>query len=81
MSVLLSQWVRRGRVVCPLAAEELCVEPEEAPPSLRVLLRAVSSLASLLRYWRVRQLKLTESCFTAQSLITLLLHDAPLTIK
>ncbi|CAI5638740.1 unnamed protein product [Oreochromis niloticus] len=81
MSLLLFQWVRRGRVVCPLAVEELSLVPKKARPSQRVMLRAVSSLASLLRYWTVGRLDLTETCIPAQGLITLVLHDAPLTVK
>ncbi|XP_063323367.1 uncharacterized protein LOC134620941 [Pelmatolapia mariae] len=81
MSLLLFQWVRRDRVVCPLAVEELSLVPKKARPSHRVLLRAVSSLASLLRYWTVARLDLTETCIPAQGLITLLLHDGPLTVK
>ncbi|XP_042071203.1 uncharacterized protein LOC102290299 isoform X23 [Haplochromis burtoni] len=81
MSLLLFQWVRRGRVVCPLAVEELSLVPKKARPSQRVMLRAVSSLASLLRHWTVGRLDLTESCIPAQGLITLLLHDGPLTVK
>nr|XP_024654434.1 uncharacterized protein LOC106674472 [Maylandia zebra] len=81
MSLLLFQWVRRGRVVCPLAVEELSLVPKKARPSQRVMLRAVSSLASLLRHWTVERLDLTESCIPAQGLITLLLHDGPLTVK
>uniref|UniRef100_A0AAZ1XE04 NACHT domain-containing protein n=1 Tax=Oreochromis aureus TaxID=47969 RepID=A0AAZ1XE04_OREAU len=81
MSLLLCQWVRRGRVVCPLAVEELSLVPKKARPSHRVMLRAVSSLASLLRYWTVARLDLTETCIPAQGLITLLLHDGPLTVK
>ncbi|XP_039907177.1 uncharacterized protein LOC120746024 [Simochromis diagramma] len=81
MSLLLFQWVRRGRVVCPLAVEELSLVPKKARPSQRVMLRAVSSLASLLRYWTVARLDLTETCIPAQGLITLLLHDGPLTVK
>ncbi|XP_030608839.1 protein NLRC5-like [Archocentrus centrarchus] len=81
MSLLLCQWVRRGRVGCPLAVEELSLVPEKVQPSERVLLRAVSSLASLLRSWTVRRLDLTETCIPAQRLMTLLLHDGPLTIK
>ncbi|XP_030611317.1 uncharacterized protein LOC115798567 [Archocentrus centrarchus] len=81
MSLLLSQWVRRGRVVCPLAVEELSLVPEKVQPSERVLLRAVSGLASLLRYWTIGRLDLTETCIPAQCLITLLLHDGPLTIR
>ncbi|XP_074532153.1 uncharacterized protein LOC141795238 [Halichoeres trimaculatus] len=63
------------------ASEELSLSSEKHPPSERVVLRVVSSLASLLRSWTVRQLDLTESRIPAQSLIPLLLHDGPLTIK
>ncbi|XP_044043302.1 uncharacterized protein LOC122871863 isoform X3 [Siniperca chuatsi] len=81
MALLLSRWVRRGRAACPLAIEELSIAPQTAQPSGRVLLKVVSSLASLLRYWAVRRLDLTEFCVPAQGLIPLLLHDGPLTIK
>ncbi|KAM9327703.1 LOW QUALITY PROTEIN: uncharacterized protein KZ484_019180 [Pholidichthys leucotaenia] len=53
ISLLLVQWVRRGRLICPLAVEELSVVTEKARPPERVLMRVVSSLASLLRYWTV----------------------------
>ncbi|XP_019212910.1 uncharacterized protein LOC100690503 [Oreochromis niloticus] len=81
VSLLLSQWVRRGRAACRLAVEELSLVPKKARASHRVLLRAVSSLASLLRYWTVGRLDLTETCISAQGLIALLLHDGPLTVK
>ncbi|XP_063325343.1 uncharacterized protein LOC134624307 isoform X2 [Pelmatolapia mariae] len=81
MSLLLSQWVRRGTAACRLAVEELSLVPKKARPSHRVMLRTVSSLASLLRYWTVGRLDLTETCIPAQGLIALLLHDGPLTVK
>ncbi|XP_045898978.1 protein NLRC5-like, partial [Micropterus dolomieu] len=81
MALLLSRWVRRGRAACPLAVEELSLAPQKSRPSDRVLLKVVSSLASLLRSWAVRRLDLTEFCVPAQGLIPLLLHDGPLTIK
>ncbi|XP_073351665.1 uncharacterized protein [Pagrus major] len=80
-ALFLSQWVRRKRVACLLAVEELSLAPQTGRPSERVLLKVVSSLASLLRYWTVGRLDLTEFCVPAQSLIPLLLHDGPLTIK
>ncbi|XP_075333476.1 uncharacterized protein LOC142391528 [Odontesthes bonariensis] len=80
-ALLLCRWVRRGRLVCPLAAEELSLVSEKVQPSERVLLKVVSSLASLLRYWTVGRLQLTESCIPAQHLVTLLLHDGSLTIR
>ncbi|XP_051283565.1 uncharacterized protein LOC127378595 isoform X1 [Dicentrarchus labrax] len=81
MALLLFQWVRRGRAAGLLAIEELSLTPQTVPPSERVLLKVVSSLASLLRYWSVRQLDLTEFYVPAQGLIPLLLHHGPLTIK
>ncbi|XP_047211831.1 uncharacterized protein LOC124861907 isoform X2 [Girardinichthys multiradiatus] len=81
VALFLSQWVRRGRVSCPLVVEELSVVSTKAPPSQRVLLKVGSSLASLLRFWTVGRLDLTESGLPAQSLLSLLLHDAPLTVR
>ncbi|XP_049921657.1 uncharacterized protein LOC126403187 isoform X2 [Epinephelus moara] len=81
MVLLMCRWVRRGTVACSVTIEELSLSPQTAQPSDRVLLRVVSSLASLLRYWTVRRLDLTELCVPAQGLIPLLLHDGPLTIK
>ncbi|KAK2857169.1 hypothetical protein Q5P01_005904 [Channa striata] len=80
VTTLLFQWITRGRVVCPLTVDELCLAPKTRQ-SHRGLLRVVSSLASLLRHWTVRHLDLTEFCVSAQCLCPLLLHDGPLTIK
>ncbi|XP_050921858.1 uncharacterized protein LOC108873155 isoform X7 [Lates calcarifer] len=81
MVLLLFHWVRRGRLFCPLAVDELSLAPDRAQLSDRELLKVVSGLASLLRYCAVRRLDLTESCFPAQCLITLLLHHGSLTIR
>ncbi|XP_035984404.1 uncharacterized protein LOC105917014 [Fundulus heteroclitus] len=81
LALFLSLWVRRGRVASPLVVEELSVVSTEVRPSQRVFLKLGSSLASLLRFWTVRRLDLTESCLPAQSLFSLLLHDAPLTVR
>ncbi|XP_049922242.1 uncharacterized protein LOC126403551 isoform X2 [Epinephelus moara] len=81
MALLLCRWVRGGRVVCPVTIEELSLSPQRAKPSERVLLKVVSNVASLLRYWTVRRLDLTEFCVPAQGVIPLLLHDGPLTVK
>ncbi|KAF3850657.1 hypothetical protein F7725_012429 [Dissostichus mawsoni] len=81
MALLLCGWVRRWGVVCQVTVEELSLSPQTAQPSHRVLLKVVSSLASLLRYWAVRQLDLTEVCVPALGLTPLLLHDGPLKIK
>ncbi|KAF3841755.1 hypothetical protein F7725_023706 [Dissostichus mawsoni] len=61
--------------------EEMGSGLSDPQPSRRVLLKVVSSLASLLRYWAVRQLDLTEVCVPALGLTPLLLHDGPLKIK
>ncbi|XP_050925138.1 uncharacterized protein LOC108879369 isoform X31 [Lates calcarifer] len=81
MVLQLFHWVRRGRLFCPLAVDELSLAPDRAQLSDRELLKVVSGLASLLRYCAVRRLDLTESCFPAQCLITLLLHPGSLTIR
>ncbi|GLD74720.1 uncharacterized protein AKAME5_002605200 [Lates japonicus] len=81
MVLLLFHWVRRGRLFCSLAVDELSLAPDRAQLSDRELLKVVSGLASLLRYCAVRHLDLTESCFPAQCLITLLLHHGSLTIR
>ncbi|KAL7370183.1 hypothetical protein ABVT39_021572 [Epinephelus coioides] len=81
MALLLCRWVRGGRVVCPVTVKELSLSHQRAQPSERVLLKVVSNVASLLRYWTVRRLDLTEFCVPAQGVIPLLLHDGPLTVK
>ncbi|XP_060893276.1 uncharacterized protein LOC132973737 isoform X2 [Labrus mixtus] len=81
ITLLLSGWVRRQRVPCLTVTEQLSLASQSDRPSEKVLLRVVSSLASLLRYWTVRQLDLTESWIPAQCLFSLLSHDGPLTIK
>ncbi|XP_029282784.1 uncharacterized protein LOC115005114 isoform X2 [Cottoperca gobio] len=77
MALLLCGWVRRRRVACPVTIEELSLCPQTALPSQRER-RVGSSLASLLRYWPVRRLELTELCVPALALIPLLLHDGRL---
>ncbi|XP_032362732.1 protein NLRC5, partial [Etheostoma spectabile] len=81
MALFMCRWVRRGTAACRLTIAELSLSSQTAQPSERVLLKVVSSLASLLRYWTVSRLDLTESCVPAQGLIPLLLHEGPLTIK
>ncbi|XP_075950853.1 uncharacterized protein LOC142952793 isoform X2 [Anarhichas minor] len=81
MALLLCRWVRRREADRRLAVEELSLSPQKAQPSQRKLLKVVSSLASLLRYWTVTRLDLTEFCAPALGLLPLLLHDGPLTIR
>nr|XP_020503460.1 uncharacterized protein LOC109994455 isoform X2 [Labrus bergylta]XP_020503475.1 uncharacterized protein LOC109994455 isoform X3 [Labrus bergylta] len=80
IALLLSGWVRRQRVPCLTVTEQLSLASQSDRPSEKVF-RVVSSLASLLRYWTVRQLDLTESWIPPQCLFSLLSHDGPLTIK
>ncbi|XP_071385540.1 uncharacterized protein [Centroberyx affinis] len=81
MALFLFRLVRTQRVACPVATEELSLVLKMSQLSDRVLLRVVSSVASLLRYWAVRCLDLTEFSIHAQFLMTLLLHHDPLKIK
>ncbi|XP_071389884.1 uncharacterized protein [Centroberyx affinis] len=81
MALLLFRLVREQRVACPVAIEELSLVLKTTQLSDRVLSRVVSSVASLLRYWRVRCLDLTEFSIDANFLMTLILHHDPLTIK
>ncbi|XP_059205051.1 uncharacterized protein LOC131984176 isoform X1 [Centropristis striata] len=80
-ALLLCEWVGKGRVACSVTIEELSLSPLTARPSEKVSLKVVSGLASLLSYWKISWLNLTESCGPALSLIPLLLHDGPLTIR
>ncbi|KAM6892821.1 uncharacterized protein PEZ65_022874 [Lycodopsis pacificus] len=70
-ALLLCRWVRRREADRRLAVEELSLSPQKAQPSQRVLLKVVSSLASLLR--------LSEK--TSQQLLSLLheIQDKDLT--
>ncbi|XP_059203481.1 uncharacterized protein LOC131982909 [Centropristis striata] len=80
-ALLLCGWVKKGRVACSVTIEELSLSPQTARPSEKVSLKVDSGLASLLRYWKIRRLNLTEFCVPALSLIPLLLHDGSLTIR
>ncbi|XP_029899958.1 uncharacterized protein LOC115353959 [Myripristis murdjan] len=79
MALLLCQLASTQKVADPVSIEEL--SPVLKTTSQRVLMRAVSSVGSLLRYWAVKCLDLTEVCIPAHNLMTLLLHRDPLTIK
>ncbi|CAI5669450.1 unnamed protein product [Oreochromis niloticus] len=78
--LLLLRWVRAGRVSQSLVIEKLSIT-KSFFLSDRVLLRAVSSVASLLRVWTVRHLDLSELCIPTQHLTALLLHRGPLSIR
>uniref|UniRef100_A0A096LWV4 Uncharacterized protein n=2 Tax=Poecilia formosa TaxID=48698 RepID=A0A096LWV4_POEFO len=79
--LFLGQWVSRGRLVRSLVLKELSVVSTKPQPSQRVLLKVGSSLASLLRFCKIGRLDLAESGLPAQSLFSLLLHDAPLSLR
>ncbi|XP_045070477.1 uncharacterized protein LOC121562784 [Coregonus clupeaformis] len=76
MAVKLSRLVRRtGRGATPLTVPELSLVLKSNQPPERVLSRALSSVASLLRLWRVQCLDLTDFWIQGHSLITLLLNS------
>ncbi|KAL3999945.1 Ig heavy chain Mem5-like protein [Sarotherodon galilaeus] len=80
--LLLLRWVRTNRVSQSLVIEKLSIiESLSSSLSDKVLLRVVSTVASLLRVWTIRQLDLSELCIPAQHLTALLLHRGPLSIR
>lgn len=81
MALLLVGLVRTGRVARSVMVEELSLVLKTTPLSERTLSRVVSSVASLLRYWSVRCLDLTNFYFHTPFLITLLSHPGPLTLR
>ncbi|KAM9398705.1 uncharacterized protein ACWYII_031249 isoform 6-T7 [Salvelinus alpinus] len=82
MSVRLARLARRTwRGGTPLTVPELSLVLKSSQPPERVLSRALSSVASLLRFWRVQCLDLTDFCIQGHSLITLLCHQGPLTLR
>ncbi|XP_042169054.1 uncharacterized protein LOC121843502 [Oncorhynchus tshawytscha] len=82
VAVKLSRLVRRtGRGATPLTVPELSLDLKSSQPPERVLSRALSSVASLLRLWRVQCLDLTDFCIQGHSLITLLCHQGPLSLR
>ncbi|XP_071264448.1 uncharacterized protein [Salvelinus alpinus] len=82
MAVKLSTLVRRtGRGATPLTVPELSLVLKSSQPPERVLSRALSSVASLLRLWSVQCLDLTDFCFQGHSLITLLCHQGSLFLR
>ncbi|CAB1327188.1 unnamed protein product [Coregonus sp. 'balchen'] len=82
MAVKLSRLVRRtGRGATPLTVPELSLVLKSNQPPERVLSRALSSVASLLRLWRVQCLDLTDLWIQGHSLITLLCHQGPLSLR
>lgn len=72
---------RTGRGGSPLTVPELSLVLKSSQPPERVLSRALSSVASLLRLWTVQCLDLTDFCIQGHSVITLLCHQGPLTLR
>ncbi|XP_036845273.1 uncharacterized protein LOC110518698 [Oncorhynchus mykiss] len=82
MAVRLARLARRtGRGGSPLTVPELSLVLKSSQPPEKVLSRALSSVASLLRLWTVQCLDLTDFCIQGHSLITLLCHQGPLTLR
>ncbi|XP_045569641.1 uncharacterized protein isoform X2 [Salmo salar] len=82
MAVKLSRLVMRTeRGAPPLTVPELSLVLKSSQPPERVLSRALSSVASLLRLWRVQCLDLTDFWIQGHSLITLLCHQGPLSLR
>ncbi|XP_031676455.1 uncharacterized protein LOC116371698 [Oncorhynchus kisutch] len=82
VAVKLSRLVRRtGRGATSLTVPELSLDLKSSQTPERVLSRALSSVASLLRFWRVQCLDLTDFCIQGHSLITLLCHQGPLSLR
>ncbi|XP_045070308.1 uncharacterized protein LOC123484251 [Coregonus clupeaformis] len=82
MAVKLSRLVRRtGSGATPLTLPELSLVLKSSQPPERVLSRALSGVASLLRLWTVQCLDLTDICIQGHSLITLLCHKGPLSLR
>lgn len=82
MAVKLSRLVRRTeRGATPRTVPELSLVLKSSQPPERVLSRALSSVASLLRLWRVQCLDLTDFWIQGHSLITLLCHQGPLSLR
>ena len=82
VAVKLSRLVRRtGRGATPLTVRELSLVLKSSQPPEIVLSRALSSVASLLRLWRVQCLDLTDFCIQGHPLLTLVCHQGPLSLR
>ncbi|XP_067085605.1 uncharacterized protein [Osmerus mordax] len=81
MAVHLSRLVRTSRLASQVTIEELSLVLEKVWLSEEALSRVVSSVASLLRLWSVQCLDLTQFSIHPHSLLTLLGHHGPLTLR
>ncbi|XP_076871063.1 uncharacterized protein LOC143521712 isoform X2 [Brachyhypopomus gauderio] len=79
--VKMVRTLRTVRSPAPVTVEELSLIHTSTQQPEGALSRVLSSLASLLRLWRVQCLNLTDHKMEAQSLTVLLCHQGPLTIR
>ncbi|XP_076872877.1 uncharacterized protein LOC143522860 [Brachyhypopomus gauderio] len=79
--VKMVRTLRTVRSPAPVTIEELSLIHTSTQQPEGALSRVLSSLASLLRLWRVQCLNLTDYKMEAQSLTVLLCHQGPLTIR
>ncbi|XP_076872906.1 uncharacterized protein LOC143522869 isoform X1 [Brachyhypopomus gauderio] len=79
--VKMVRTLRTVRSPAPVTVEELSLIHTSTQQPEGALSRVLSSLASLLRLWRVQCLNLTDYKLEAQSLTVLLCHQGPLTIR
>ncbi|XP_076873327.1 uncharacterized protein LOC143523065 [Brachyhypopomus gauderio] len=79
--VKMVRTLRTVRSPAPVTVEELSLIHTSTQQPEGALSRVLSSLASLLRLWRVQCLNLTYYKMEAQSLTVLLCHQGPLTIR
>ncbi|XP_076870868.1 uncharacterized protein LOC143521618 isoform X7 [Brachyhypopomus gauderio] len=79
--VKMVRTLRTVRSPAPVTVEELSLIHTSTQQPEGALSRVLSSLASLLRLWRVQCLNLTDYKMEAQSLTVLLCHHGPLTIR
>ncbi|XP_064818274.1 uncharacterized protein LOC135535773 [Oncorhynchus masou masou] len=82
VAVKLSRLVRRiERGATPLIVPEFSLVLKSSQTPEIVLSRALSNVVSLLRLWRVQCLDLTDLWIQGHSLITLLCHQGPLSLR
>ncbi|XP_042170937.1 uncharacterized protein LOC112227920 isoform X5 [Oncorhynchus tshawytscha] len=82
VAVKLSRLVMRiERGATPLTVPELSLVLKSSQTPERVLSRALSNVVSLLRLWRVQCLDLTDLWIQGHSLIALLCHQGPLSLR
>ncbi|XP_067115999.1 uncharacterized protein [Osmerus mordax] len=81
MAVHLSRLVRTGILASQVTIKELSLVLDKVWLSEAALSMAVNSVSSLLRLWSVQCLDLTQFSIHPHSLLTLLDHHGPLTLR